>query len=316
MIRRDGALRLPGGEILEEAIVEALVPPIRRLTRAEVFSHSHLALDLKRIHSHPSTGVHTHEFSELVVVLRGTGIHVTPGGEYPIGAGDAFVLHGDEAHGYMNTEDLDLVNILFSLEELGLPRADISALPGFHVLFTLEPKYRRRDRFESRLRLSPEKLHHVAGLIDGLEKELVRRDPGWAFAATAYFMLIVSDLSRFYSHAEEPAVQPLLRLGRVVSHMERHFADAVSLDDLARVGCLSRRTLTRVFRNAFGCSPIEYLTRLRINHAMALLQDADLSITEIAFQVGFRDSNHFSRRFRAITGTSPREFRRSATLPH
>jgi len=284
--------------------------PVRRLTRAEVFRQGQIPLDLRRIHRHPSTGMHSHDFSELVVVLRGTGIHVAPTGEYPIGAGDAFVLHGEQAHAYLNTEDLDLVNILFSLEELGLPGADISALPGFHVLFTLEPKYRRRDRFESRLRLSPENLRHIAGLIDRLEAELERRDPGWAFTATAYFMLIVADLCRFYSHVEDPAAQPLLRLGRVISHLERHYADPVTLDDLARVGRMSRRTLTRVFRNAFACSPIDYLVRLRVRHAMDLLQDADLSITEVAFQVGFRDSNHFSRQFRAVAGTSPREYRR------
>jgi len=284
--------------------------PIRRLTRDEVFRQAEIPLDVHRVHRHASTGLHTHDFSELVVVLRGTGLHLAPTGEHPIGAGDVFVLHGEQAHGYLNTEGLDLVNILFSLDELGLPWADVSALPGFHVLFTLEPKYRRRDRFESRLRLSPENLHHIAGRIDRLEAELGRRDPGWAFTATAYFMLIVSDLSRLYSRVEDPAVEPLLRLGRVISHIEKYYADPVTLDDLAHIGCMSRRTLTRVFRNAFACSPIEYLIRLRIQHAMALLQDADLGITEVAFQVGFRDSNHFSRQFRAIAGTSPREYRR------
>ena len=179
MIPRDRAPGLPGAKIVEEAIVEALVPPIRRLTRAEVFSHSHLALDLKRIHRHPNTGVHSHEFSELVVVLRGTGIHVTPGGEYPIGAGDAFVLHGDEAHGYMNTEDLDLVNILFSLR---------SCLRRYQRIARL-PRSSRSSRASARpfrepVALSPEKLHHVAGLIDGLERAGAPRSDGVRATAT------------------------------------------------------------------------------------------------------------------------------------
>ncbi|NDK15223.1 MAG: helix-turn-helix domain-containing protein [Armatimonadetes bacterium] len=279
------------------------------VTRAQVFDRSAIPLASIRVLRHASCAVHRHEFSELVIVLRGTGIHQAPVGEYPIAAGDVFVLHGDEAHGYQDTEDLDLVNLLFSMDELGLPHADIASLPGFHMLFNLEPRQRHRDRFESRLRLTPSNLRHITGLVDRLDAELTRREPGWAFTALAYFMLIVGDLSRFYSRVEDPAVQPLLRLGRVLSHLEDNYAKRVTLDDLAEVGHMSRRTLSRAFRNATGCSPLDYLVRVRIHHAMELLKEADLSIAEVARRVGFADSNYFSRQFRALVGSSPRGYR-------
>ncbi|MCL5271558.1 MAG: AraC family transcriptional regulator [bacterium] len=286
----------------------------RILTRAQTFRQLEYPLDVQRIQRHTSTVLHSHDFSELVVVLGGRGVHVTPAGQYDIGAGDVFILHEGQDHGYLNTENLELVNILFNMDEMNLPPMDITSLSGYHVLFTLEPKYRRRDRFESRLRLSRENLRLIAGLINHLEAEFLRHDPGWRFAAIAYFMLIVADLSRFYSHVEEPVVQPLLRLGRVIGHLERNYADPTTLDDLARVGCMSRRTLTRVFKHAMGCSPIEYLIRLRVNHAAELLlasggpQDV-ANVTEIAFQVGFQDSNYFTRQFRRLIGTNPRDYK-------
>ncbi|PIY48354.1 MAG: AraC family transcriptional regulator, partial [Armatimonadetes bacterium CG_4_10_14_3_um_filter_59_10] len=67
--------------------------------------------------------------------------------------------------------------------------------------------------------------------------------------------------------------------------------------------------LSRAFRNATGCSPLDYLVRVRIHHAMELLKEADLSIAEVARRVGFADSNYFSRQFRALVGSSPRGYR-------
>jgi AraC-like DNA-binding protein len=220
-----------------------------------------------------------------------------------------FVLHPDQAHGYVNTADLDLVNILFDLEQLGLPPVDVAALPGYHVLFDLEPRYRERDRFRSRLRLGPPQLRGVAALIDRLEMELAEQRPGSGFASLATFMLLLADLCRFYSLVEDPAVQPLLRLGNLISYLDQHYSDNLTLDDLARVACLSRRSLTRSFRNAYGDSPIDYLIRLRLDRAAVLLQDTDLTVLDIAQQVGFADSNYFARAFRRHYGASPTAYR-------
>jgi AraC-like DNA-binding protein len=269
-----------------------------------------LALDVMHIPRHGNTELHTHAFSELVIILRGAGVHISPAGDYPIGAGDAFVLHGNQAHGYRDTADMELVNILFRMDELAVPLQDVVSLPGYHALFTLEPLFRRRDRFESRLRLKPEELAHVAELIARLERESRNQVAGWRFAVTACFMLLMADLCRAYSHMQAPAAQPLLRLARVIGHLEENYGAPITLDELAAIGDMSRRSLTREFRRAMGCSPVEYLIRLRLDHAAALLRDGTLSMTDIAFRVGFQDSNYFARQFRAAMGCSPREYRR------
>jgi AraC-like DNA-binding protein len=283
---------------------------ISTITRAQVFGLGGLPLALRRVHRHATTPAHRHEFSELVIVLRGTGIHQAPAGQYPIGAGDVFVLHGDQAHGYLDTEDLDLVNILFDLDALGVPRGDLTSLPGYHVLFTLEPRFRERDHFESRLRLDPAALHRVAGLVERIETEQESHRPGWQFAAVAHFMLTLVELSRCYSQVQGSAAESLQRLGRVIGHLEHSYRDTISLDDLARIGCMSRRTLTRVFRDAIGCSPLQYLIRLRINRAIEMLQDRRLRVKDAAFAAGFHDSNYFARQFCKVMGHSPTDARR------
>jgi len=283
-----------------------MVSPIRF---DQIFTLDTPPLSARYIPHHTDTTLHSHEFSELVIVLHGSGVHISPAGDYPIHAGDVFVLHGEQAHGYRNTEDLGLVNILFRLDELAMPLLDIVSMPGYHALFTLEPLFRHRDSFESRLRLTPEQLSLIGELAQQMVREDSSQTPGRQFTAMAYFMLIIADLSRYYSHMEDVTAQPLLRLGRVIGFLQQHYAEYITLDELSSVGCMSRRSLTREFKKAMNCSPMDYLLNLRINHAKELLRDRNLSITEVAFRVGFQDSNYFTRQFHALVGCRPRDLR-------
>lgn len=267
-------------------------------------------LDIRLEPHHADTVIHCHQFSELVIVLHGSALHRSPGGEHRIGAGDVFVLHGDQAHGYSESDTLTLVNILFRMEQLALPLCDIDSLSGYHVLFTLEPALRERTKFESRLQLSVEQLSAVHGRLQMMLREREARAPGCQFAMLAHFMLIVCDLCRFYSRLDTPEARSLLRLGSVLGYMHRNFAEPITLDQLAEVGCMSRRTLTREFREVLGASPIDYLIRERIGRAKEMLADSSMTISEVAYRVGFQDSNYFSRKFREVTGVSPRGLRR------
>ena len=68
---------------------------------------------------------------------------------------------------------------------------------------------------------------------------------------------------------------------------------------------------THLFHQRTGFSPLEYLTRLRLNHASQLMAETALSIAEIARAVGYEDPLYFSRLFRRKMGVSPTEFRQS-----
>jgi transcriptional regulator GlxA family with amidase domain len=86
--------------------------------------------------------------------------------------------------------------------------------------------------------------------------------------------------------------------------------DAASHEDwpvrrLARVSGVSAAHFARSFKEAFGVPPHRYLLTRRIERATALLRDADLSITEIAFETGWKSLGTFGRTFRDVTGESP-----------
>jgi len=72
---------------------------------------------------------------------------------------------------------------------------------------------------------------------------------------------------------------------------------------------MSQSGLRKCFQEAFSESPVHYLQRLRVERSLELLADSEKSITEIAFAVGFQDSNYFARIFQRVLGQSPSSYR-------
>ena len=202
------------------------------------------------------------------------------------------------------------MNILFQPKKIPFEWGDLPALDGYHALFTLEPAWRSRHQFNSRLRLMPRELGVVLGLVDELEHELKVREVGYGVMATTLFLQIVALLSRYYRKSPNPDSRALLRIAQTISHLETNYDQPINLDELARMAHMSKRGFMRTFASATGNSPIAYLIQLRVNRAANLLRHSEDSITDIAFQVGFGDSNYFTRQFTKLLGVSPTSYRR------
>lgn len=107
-----------------------------------------------------------------------------------------------------------------------------------------------------------------------------------------------------------PSARDTERARAAMHHMDAHAAQEMSLDDLARAADLSPFHLLRVFRQSTGITPHQYLMRLRLQSAIALLRDTRLPIVDIAYSSGWADLSNFNRAFRREMKCSPREFRR------
>jgi AraC-like DNA-binding protein len=283
---------------------------IRTLRKEDWFHADGFPVVVARRDPQVPFGLHTHEFSEIVIITGGTGLHVTGRETWPLAAGDVFLIGGDRPHDYRDMNGLRLINVLFDPADLRMDLLDLTALPGYHTLLTLEPTWRRRHQFRSRLHLAPKDLGFVVGLVDQLDEELADRAPGFRFLATALFMQLIGYLSRCYSRSKNPDSRALLRIAEAISYLETHFDEPIDLDELAGIAHTSRRNFIRSFRAAMGSSPIAYLIQLRVNRAAEMLRNGDDHITEIAFRVGFSESNYFTRQFHKIIGVTPRVYRR------
>jgi len=102
-----------------------------------------------------------------------------------------------------------------------------------------------------------------------------------------------------------PPPQLLRRLLRAKDRMDAASHEAWPIGRLAQVSAVSPAHFARAFRDAFGLPPHRYLLTRRIERAVALLRDTDMTVTEIAAQTGWTSLGTFGRIFRDVTGESP-----------
>ena len=283
---------------------------MRVLKKQDWFHKDGFPIVVERRDPQQPFGLHCHEFSEVVIITGGAGVHITGEDRYELTTGDTFVIGGERPHDYLNMDRLSLINILFEPAELPVAWGDLQSLPGYHALFTLEPAWRSRHQFTSRLQLTPAELAETLRMVDKLDGELKGRRPGFGVMATAAFMELITFHSRCYSGSRNPTSKSLLRVAETISHMRRNVRERITLRDLVAISGMSRTNYIRMFEATMKTSPINYLIRLRMEEAAKRLRTNDDSITDIAFDVGFHDSNYFSRQFRKTHGQSPRQYRK------
>jgi AraC-like DNA-binding protein/PAS domain-containing protein len=110
----------------------------------------------------------------------------------------------------------------------------------------------------------------------------------------------------------EPQLPPhVARLAEAASqYMREHLAERIDLPSLSSVLAVSPGHLGRLFKQRTGRTPHQFLIDLRLEAAEGLLADTDLTVTQIAWRVGFASPSHFVTTFRARRGSTPLEFRR------
>jgi AraC-like DNA-binding protein len=106
--------------------------------------------------------------------------------------------------------------------------------------------------------------------------------------------------------------QTFARLCRARDYLGACYRDSITLEKSASQASLSPFYFSRLFTRAFGETPHEFVTRLRIEEAKRLLLREDQRVTDICFEVGYGSLGSFSLRFRSLTGFSPTAFRREA----
>ncbi len=131
----------------------------------------------------------------------------------------------------------------------------------------------------------------------------------------AKLMLILATLGRYYKISQLPSVpasysQHLVQLDRAILFIDEHLTQELSLERIARAAGMSKSYFSAIFKQMNGIPAWEYITRKRVELAMQLLRNRDLSIMAIAEQCGFTSISNFNRCFKEVTSFSPSVYRK------
>ena len=117
-------------------------------------------------------------------------------------------------------------------------------------------------------------------------------------------------LSRFFKQGQSKIEMEDNRIAKTVLYIRKHLNEAIELEKLAEISCLSKDHFIRLFKKELGTTPLQYINQKKIEKAQPLLITEELAVKEIAFQLAFDDYSYFNRLFKKTTGVTPQEYRR------
>ena len=204
-----------------------------------------------------------------------------------------------------------MYNIMFDDYYLKEHLRSLRSLSGFNAFFLFEPTYRRQHKFKSRLHIQAAEMLALQKLLHRMTEDLRENIPGWDLLLLSKLLEIFVFISREYSKKQSPMARSLYHLGEVISLLENNYRQEWTIAKLSRVAAMAPSTLLPVFRKVTGYSPIDYLLHVRLSKAAEKLRFSRESISAVAMECGFPDSNYFSRQFRKKYLCSPRDYRKN-----
>ena len=228
----------------------------------------------------------------LEAVQDGYGKLQVNGVEYLVEPGDCYLLPIHARHYYASDPDAPWVKYWFNFSGTLVPELlrsyhlhNVVLFKGMFMAEQFAGALRRLEQVDMNNRQSV-----FAGVITGL----------------------IAEISARY-HAADGSSALISHEGEMLRDMlEKHIAaPSPSLAQLAKKIGRSEAQMLRIFRRDFGTSPIAFLLERKLEQAMVLLLNTELTVKEIAAGLGFSDEFYFSRMFRKKCGKSPREYRRN-----
>lgn len=256
-----------------------------------------------------AVGMHTHHTLELSMILSGRGEYRLQDRVYPVKAGDIVLFNNTEVHGMWNTGDEPLVNMALEFE----PRFIWSdPLYSFDQAF-LSMFFSRNERFQYKLDRENPAYPIIKRQLEEIQTEFTEQLPRYEMIIKAKLLSLLADLLRHYD-ITPPADSPTDNrhhsdMNRVLHYITDHYAEPLTLEQLADMLHVSESYFCQLFRKSNGLSPKEYIVKVRTAAAAQQLKETDRSVLEIAENCGFNSPSNFYAAFKRITGKSPAQYR-------
>jgi len=220
-------------------------------------------------------GWHCHAHHHISFILAGGNLEQRQRREYAVRPGSVLLYHSGELHRNSHTQH-----------------------PSRNINLEIE------DAFLAKYNLSFEVRIDDAGLRPALIRIWQESKIKDACSLTAVQALVLRLLHPPAADSRPPWVDQLRDL------LHDCWNQTLSLEDLSAVLHIHPVTISRYFPRYFSCTLGEYMRKVKIERALALLRDNNQALTDIAYECGFSDQSHFTRTFKAFTGMLPGQYRK------
>ena len=247
-------------------------------------------------HEGAKANPHYHDSIEISIVLKGPTYYHVNHQTYLVETGDVVIINPYDLH-FEEQKEGSSHHMHLGLENFQLLGYEKNQIPFISPVLSIENK----EVFE----------HILKRILMEKEESQLYQEAIMRLVSIDLLILILREIDE-----QKIAIKPIKKKEKsktvlansIKYYLEAHHSEDISLDSLSSSMYLSPTSMSKLFKEETGDSPINYLIKIRMEKAKELLIKKESSIKEIANLVGYQDAYHFSKLFKKYTGTSPSEY--------
>ncbi len=254
---------------------------------------------------YPVVTTHWHEEAEFTMITEGRGLYQINLTDYPMEAGDLLFIPPLVLHSFTRNTNLDVNSetYVFHMNFLGGNSTDICSTryltPLSNQEFTI-PYLIRKDH------PAYTSLRKIFGQINSLYSGAA---VGYELAMKSLFLQVIFLLLQYSEkNLSSETGTPSDKLKLVLDYIEVHYAQSLTVSDLAKLCYFSEYHFMRFFKKHMSMTCIEYINNLRLEKSVALFEQGNTSILDVSLSVGFHNLSYFHRAFKKKYHMTPLSF--------
>lgn len=250
---------------------------------------------------------HERDDYEIHFIEQGSGSFSVGDRVYNVNPGDVIVLHSMEGNSFRaDAEPFRLLYVTFSFSR----PANTQKIKELNVLL-------REESFPLQLN----ETSNIRKMLYTMHREIIAKSIGHDLRIKMHLGMIIMEILDTWN--QEKSLEGIRHMissnshklvNKVIVYLQDNYNSDVKLEAIGKMINLHPRYLCTLFRQITGKTIIEFLRHFRIEKAKRLLLYTSLPITEIAYEVGYNNSQYFSKIFSQVEGMEPRAFRRQGKM--
>ena len=230
-------------------------------------------------------------------------------------SGNVFIFGNKKRFCISCTSDIEICLLKFNISNF---------VNSEYLLFTKSQISKFMSRIESsgiklrRIHINTKKIRDIIYMI---ESEFENEIGGTYLVISAYVLVILSlAIQYLFEELDRGGINRCpyyTDIKRSITYIEENISEKLTLEDLAQIANMGKTNYSIAFKNVTGMTVWEYILNARIEFASSCLveQNGEFNITEIAVMSGFNNVAHFTKTFKKIKGSTPRDFKKNHNNP-
>lgn len=261
-----------------------------------------------RISDIPSGILHFHNCLEIGLCESDSGYMDFAGAPHPFRSGDVSVMATDVTHTTYSTPGTasKWSYIFANVEELLQPYFPLDTISNGDALTGLLRSY---------CAILPRSEHpEIYSLVVDIVHEMQKEETNFQFSVRGLMLSLIIKLMNLYSASDDtgqftPPHENSLSIAPALSYIRQNYMTDFPMETLAEMCHMSPTHFRRTFGTIMGFGALEYVHRIRIDHATTMLRTTEMPILNISEEIGFHSVSSFNRRFMEIVGMTPTQYR-------